>query len=200
MKKAWWMATLIVLALVASSAWGQEAGGLIGTEAEEHVAEEEHDSPYAVVFRWVNFLILFGGLGYLIREPAAEFFESRRQAIRAGLESAEKAQVDSNRQLAEIEERIARLSSEVERIGAEARESAQTERQRIVAEAKMEADRILEQSRQEIERLSRGFGLEIRAHVADLVIAGAEKRLRTEVSEDDQKRIILRFGKDLNQL
>ena len=153
-----------------------------------------------MVFRWVNFLILFGGLGYLIREPAAEFFESRRQAIRAGLESAEKAQVDSNRQLAEIEERIARLSSEVERIGAEARESAQTERQRIVAEAKMEADRVLEQSRQEIERLSRGFGMEIRAHVADLVIAGAEKRLRTEVSEDDQKRIILRFGKDLNKL
>ena len=29
------------------------------------------------------------------------------------------------------------------------------------------------------------------------VVAGAEKRLRSEVSEDDQKRLILRFGKSL---
>jgi F-type H+-transporting ATPase subunit b len=199
MNKAWWLATLIGLLLIASPAWSQEEAGLpSGTEIDERAAEAEHESPYAVVFRWVNFLILFGGLGYLVREPALEFFESRRQAIQGGLESAEKAQADSTKQLAAIEDRIARLASEIERIRTEANASAESERQRVVRDAKIEADRVLEQSRQEIERMARGFQMEIRAHVADLVVAGAEKRLKSEITEADQKRIIVRFGKNLN--
>ncbi len=197
MKKAWWLGLPLTFLLASTPAWAQETGGQAGAEVEVHAAEEEHESPYAVVFRWMNFLILYGGLGYLLREPAAEFFESRRQSIQGGLERAEKAQADSSKKLAEIETRLAQLSSEADRICSEAKESAENERERIVAEAKMEADRILEQSRQEIQRLARGFQQEIRAHVADLVVARAETRLRSETSEADQKQSVLRFVRNL---
>ncbi len=188
MKKTFLAVLLLGLLLGIGTVWAQEDAG--APEAEG--AEEEHGSVLDVVFRWLNVLVLFGGLGYLLRQPASEFFEARRHAIQDGLGRARKAQEESDRRLAEIEARLAQLSAEAAQIQEDARASAETERARIVADGKLEVDRAMEQSRAEIERLARGFEQEIRAHLADLVIDGATARLRTQISEDAQRRIVSR--------
>ena len=190
MRRTLWVAVLLTVVLVvAAPAWAQEA-----TDA---TAEEEHASPLDVVFRWVNFAILFGGMGYLLRKPAAEFFETRRDTILGGLERAREAQADADLRVADIEARLANLSSDLAEIRTEAEKSARTERDRIVADTKVEVDRALAQSREEVDRIVREFELEIRGHIADLVIGRAEQELRGRIDDRARGRLLARALQEL---
>jgi F-type H+-transporting ATPase subunit b len=163
----------------------------------EHAAAEEHESPLAVAFRWVNFAILFGGLGYLLRKPAREFFEGRRNEISSGLQRASQAQETAEARMSEIEKRLSRLSSDITALRGEAEKESAVERAKVIEEAKREVERVVEQSRQEIQRIARTAEREIKEGLADVVIDRASKALRTEMTEDDQKRVIVRFIKKL---
>ena len=183
------------------SAWAQEEEG-DAAQAEEFGAEageegEEEGGPLAVVMRWINFAILFGGLGYLLREPAAEFFEARRQAILGGLEKSRAAQKDAAERLTDIDGRLSRLSTEMAGIGSDADESARQERTRIVADAKKEVDRALLRSQAEVDRLAGGMELEIRSHIADRVLQSAEEKLRARLTDPDRGRLVRRAVDEL---
>ncbi len=204
------MVLILVLAGLAGSmpaavsVWAQvEEGGAAQAEefdraaGEEGEEAEEEGGPLAVALRWINFAILFGGLGYLLREPAAEFFEARRQAILGGLEKSRAAQQDAAERIAEVDRRLSRLSTELAGIGSEAEESARTERERIVADAKKEVARALERSQAEVDRLAGGMELEIRAHIADRVVQSAEEKLRSRLTEQDHGRMVRRAVDEL---
>jgi F-type H+-transporting ATPase subunit b len=190
---------LLVLTLIT-------APGVGAVAQEEHVSEtlegvehaEEHaESPWAVVFRWVNFLILFGGLGYLLKAPAVQFFESRQTAIRSGLENAHQAQEEAQVRMSEIEKRLGSLSLEVAELRRQAEQESASDREGILAEARRDVERVMEQSKQEVERVARSVEKDIKEHIADLVIDHAGRTLRTEMTQDDQKRVIVRFINDL---
>jgi F-type H+-transporting ATPase subunit b len=175
-----------------SSALAQTEGA-----PQERASVEHEQSPWQSVFRWANFLVLFGGLGYLLREPAREFFEGRRRNITSGLQRAQEAQTSAHARMDEIEQRLARLSTEVAVLRSEAEKESLTERDAIVAETKREVDRVIEQSRQEIERVARSVEREIKESVADMLVNRAGDALATEMTEDDQKRVVVRFIKKL---
>ena len=167
------------------------------SERGERASAEHEESPWQSVFRWANFLVLFGGLGYLLRKPAREFFEGRRKDIASGLQRAQEAQAGGEARMDEIEQRLSRLSTEVAALQSEAEKESLTERDAIVSEAKREVDRVIEQSRKEIERVARSAEREIKESIADMVVNRAGNALRTEMTEDDQKRVVVRFIKKL---
>jgi len=187
MKKAILFSLLAVFVFVAAGTAQEHAEG--GAAAEE--------SPWAVVFRWVNFALLFGGLGYLLRKPAGDFFEGRRKEIADGLDRASHAEQNAQTRMTDIEQRLNRLSSDIAALRTEAERESGFERERIIAEARREVDRVVEQSRQEIERAARSAEREIKEGLADLVVDRAGNALRTSMTEDDQKRVIVRFIKKL---
>ena len=166
-------------------------------EHAEGAAAEHQESPWLVVARWANFIVLFGGLGYLLRKPMAEFFETRRKEIGSGLQRAQEAQATAQARMNDIEQRLARLSTEIAALRAEAEKESLVEREKIITDAKREVDRVIEQSRQEIDRVARSLEREIKETIADAVIDRAGKTLRTEMTQDDQKRVIVRFIKKL---
>lgn len=167
-----------------------------GAEHEAGAAEHE-ESPLQTMFRWANAIILFGGLAYLLRRPARAFFETRRQDIVSGLKRAQETEASAQARLNEIEKRLSRLSEEVTVLSTEAEKESRVERERILADAKREIERVVEQSRQEIERMARTVESQIKEDVADLVIKKAENTLRAQMTQDDQKRVVLRFIKKL---
>jgi F-type H+-transporting ATPase subunit b len=161
--------------------------------AESKAEAKKEEGVFPVVARWANFIVLFGGLIYLLRKPASEFFSTRSNDIAGGLQRAQDAQTSAQARMDEIEKRLAQLSSEVSGLRAEAEKESLTDREKILAEAKREVERVIEQSRQEIERVGRTVEREIKEHIADLVIDRAGNTLRTEMTQDDQKRIVVRF-------
>ena len=195
MKKAFWLTMLLAVTIGVLPVYAQE-GEIPGEEAELQ-AEEDEEGWGSVALRWVNFIILFGGLGYLLRQPATEFFQTRLGTIQGGLERARGAHADADEKMAVIEGRLSRLSTEIGQIRSDAEESARVERDRIVADAKGEVARALKQSQAEVDRVARGMEHEVRAEIADSVIARAEEQLRSRLSDEDRKRLVKRAAEQL---
>ena len=78
-----------------------------------------------------------------------------------------------------LENRTAAYEREMANLRASAEERFQAERERIIADVRLEVQRAIGESRRELEPDSPGHAL------------------LTEMTEDDQKRIILRFIEDL---
>ena len=182
---------LLILSIAVAAAPQREA------EHSEATAEHNEEGALQTVFRWANLIVLVGGLGYLLRKPFQQFFEDRRQQIVSGLERAQQAQTSAGMRMDKIEQRLATLSADVAALRSEAERESQLERQKILAEAKSEIERTVEQSRQEIERVARSVERTIKESIADSIVDRAANTLRTEMTEDDQKRVVVRFIKQL---
>jgi F-type H+-transporting ATPase subunit b len=167
------------------------------SQAEEPSSEKanskETSETVKTAFKWVNLAILLGGLVYLLKKPAAEFFESRKNEITDGLHKAEAAQEESARRMKEIEARLQKLSTEIAALQAQADAESAQERETILQEAKRDMERLVEQSHQEIDRVARSIERNIREKIADAVIDRASRTLETQITEDDQKRVVVRF-------
>ncbi len=163
----------------------------------EHRTEKHTESPLSIVWRWGNFLILFGGLGYYLRKPLTEFLESRSKSIEVGLLNAQEAKESSLKQLGEIEARMNRLDQEVQELKNHAFKEAQEEKSRILESARSEAQKILDMAQREIEGMKKSARLELKSHVAALAVKLAEERLKKSVGPEENRRIILEFLESL---
>jgi F0F1-type ATP synthase membrane subunit b/b' len=54
-------------------------------------------------------------------------------------------------------------------------------------------ERLVDQSRQEVDRIARGIERDIKSKIADAVVDRAGHTLETQMTEDDQKRVVVRF-------
>jgi F-type H+-transporting ATPase subunit b len=161
-------------------------------------SEKQHrgihpESPLSVVWKWGNFLILFGGLGWYLRRPLQDFLDSRSRSIQEGLASGQAAKELAQKQLAEIESRLNRLDEEIRSLKAQAFQEAGEERNRILESAKTEAQKIFEMAQREIEGMKKAARLELKSHIAELAVRLAEERLKKSVSSDENKRLVLQF-------
>src|SRR5262245_19139972 len=163
-----------------------------GTSGEEH-GRGHTESPLASVWKWGNFIILFGGLGWYLQKPLSEFLETRERAIHEGLANGRLARESALKQMSEIESRLSRLDADVRALREKAIEEAEEERARILEDAKIEAQKILELAQREVEGLKKSARLELKAHVADLVVQLAKQRLQKAVGPDENKRLVLKF-------
>ena len=135
--------------------------------------------------------ILFGGLLVLLLKGAlSSAFKARTRELEDKLSQAERDKAEASRQVQELEARMAGLQQELEGIMAKADTDAEAEKQRILETARAEAATILAQTRAEIENQQRQAEAELRALVADLVVAGAAKRLEGRVRGEVAARIL----------
>jgi F-type H+-transporting ATPase subunit b len=128
-----------------------------------------------------NFVLFAGLLGFLLKGALSSAFKARSRELEEKLSQAERDKAEAGRQIQELESRMAGLQQELEGIMAKADADAETEKQRILESAKQEAAQILVQTRAEIEAQSRQAEAALRALVSELVVAGAARRLETQV-------------------
>ena len=173
---------LLVLAPLASA---------LAAEEGEHAAG---GIPTELIFKWLNFITVFGGLGYLLRKPMREFFTGQREVIQSSIEEARRAREESRARLRGVEERLARLEQEVEALRREAAENATAEKQRIQETAQREAERILSTARAEMESVTRAARLELRAYAARLAVSLAEQEIRQRLTPQAHAALFQAFA------
>jgi len=139
-------------------------------------------------------LITFGASLFILWKyafgPVQRIIDERRARIREGFEAAEETREEAARLLAEYKETLARVRGEAEEILARARKTGESTRVEILAEAKAQADRRVEQARQQIERDTRAALRGIKGQVADLAMLAAEKVTAKSLTEADHARLI----------
>jgi F-type H+-transporting ATPase subunit b len=166
--------------------------------AQEHAADAAHDESIGgmiAAMGWpvANFIIFIGVLYYFFNKPFSEYLAGRSATIRKDLVEAAELRNNANAQLAAIEQKLQALPGELNALRTRGAEDIKAEEQRIAAQAAADRERLLEQTRREIELQVRLAKKEILEHAADLSVQLATERIRKEVTTADQDRLVDRY-------
>jgi F-type H+-transporting ATPase subunit b len=162
--------------------------------AEGHTGEEPHgESVWAFAGKIVNFALLAGTLVYFLRAPIAGYLSRRSSQIRSDLTTAEEMKQAASRQIAEIDAKLQQLPGELEALRRRGADEIATEEARIQNEAERERQRLLEQTRREIDLQLRIARRDLVSHAADLAVNVARDRIRRQITDADQRRLVDRY-------
>ena len=164
-------------------------------------AEEEHKSGFIdFLGKAINFIVLFGGLAYLLRKPLRSFLEKRSQDIQRTLKETEASRKEAEQKLQEAKAHLAGLEEEIEKMRKEAGVEGHRERERTIQLAQKEAEKIRYFARQEIEMLTRAGIQELKEFTAELAASLAEERIRKKMTLEDHTQLIDKSIERLSEL
>ena len=156
-------------------------------------ASEGDDAGMTFVYEWVNLLILVGVLVFLTRKPVLAYLGDRRSGIQENLEGAEQLLTDAQNRLQEWQAKVDGMDAEVADIRRLAQDAARQERDRIVADAEVIAERIKRDARSAVERETRRARVALREEASELAIELAAGLLRDGVTDQDRDRLVDEF-------
>lgn len=153
----------------------------------------EGENSMAFFGRLFNFLVLAGGLVYFLRTPLSTYLSSRSAQIRSDLVTAAATRASAAQERASIAARMTSLPAELAALKTRGNEEIAAEQARIKAAADTERQRLVEQARLEIEQQTRAARRDLREYAATLAVDVARTRLATEMTEADQSRLVDRY-------
>lgn len=140
----------------------------------------------------VNFVVLFGGLAYLLYKPLLKFLQHKSDQVAENLKLSEERRIDSLQRLEKSRERLSQLDKEIDRMKIEAETEATRERERITLEARNEAERLKKLAKEEIDSMVKSSQRELKVYTLDLSISLAEKRIEEKLGPELHRKIIYR--------
>jgi F-type H+-transporting ATPase subunit b len=139
-------------------------------------------------------LVLFGISMYVLRRWAfpriAEALDKRQRAIEDSIDDAARIREDADHLLQEYRDRLRDARQQAEQIIDRARQSAEVHERNATAEAKETREKLMEQTRRDIENETRRAIDQIRREVADLTVMATERVTRKTLTDDDQRRLV----------
>jgi F-type H+-transporting ATPase subunit b len=206
---------LVVLGLVAAvSVFPQEhppspneepAGHSASPGADPHAdsavkhgeAHEEAQMPNEIWWKWANFAILFGGLGFLIGKNAGPFFKARTASIQQGITEASQMKADAETRARMIEGRIGSLAADVEAMRLRSKEEIAAESARLEAETAQQLAKIQKQAEAEIASAAKHASADLKAYSASLAMELAEQQIQARMNPETQHNLAEAFVDDL---
>lgn len=137
------------------------------------------------------FVILLIVLRAFAWKPILNVVKSRNEKIANALEAAEKAKEEMQQLKNDNEKILKEARAERETIVKEARDLKTQMLSEAKNQAKIEADKIIQQAKQAIENEKRSAVNEIKNQMAKLSVDIAEKLLQKELSNDKQQKELI---------
>ncbi len=161
------------------------------TEAGEHGVTPSQIKN--LIWWTVNFLVLIILLYKLLRKPIVNFFVSRKENLVKEYEELLARKKEAEAKYLELQEKIKNLKAEAEAIYQNYVEQGLKEKEKIIEEAKLQAERIREQVQvyiaQEMEKAKDLLRIELAKESVKL----AEELLKKNLTPEDQKRLVKNF-------
>jgi F-type H+-transporting ATPase subunit b len=148
----------------------------------------------------VNFLILFGGLGYLLYKPVRALLEKRSADVRRSLDEAQASRVEAEEKRAAAGARLGGVAAEIGRMKAEAASRGQLEKKRIARAADEEGARLRDLAGKEIDAQARTAVRELKAFVAEAATSIAREKIRKGLAPGDQAALVEKSIERLSKL
>ena len=175
-------------ALVLAAVW-------LGLPAWAHASEGEGGGSL-IAINWtlgvqlISFLLLLAVLYKLMYRPLLAALEGRSAAIQQQLAEAHAAREEAQRQLGAMEERIRTAQADAQALRERALREAGELRDRLSAEARQEAARLVEAAQAQVGQEVRRARTELRAEVGTLAIQIAERLVRKSLNDEDHHRLV----------
>lgn len=178
--------------VLASSEGGHgrsEAHGETTPEGGEHHGVTP-DKIWNLVFRAMNFGLLFAVLFYLLRKPLKQFLSNRRESIAQTLADLERKKAEAEARFKELEAKISDLEADRERVLAEYIKDGEEEKQKIIANAREMADRIKEQAEVTIDLEIKKAKEDLTREIAEMSASMAEDLIKKNINDQDRERLV----------
>jgi len=190
--RRWLSPTLVILVLILAGA----AAHTFAAEAGEQNPAEE---PVGTVFRWLNFLLVFGIAAYFLVRYAPGWARRRADAISGSIGEAAAAKAEAEEELREAEARLAGLEQEAVQLRAAAQSQSAAEGERIRAWAREEIEKIERAAQAEIEAAERAARMELRGTAARLAVERAGGLIRSQLTAAAQAALFRSFVENLTR-
>ncbi len=173
------LALLIIVAGVAFASSGEGAHG-----AAPSLFSKE------MLFRLLNFIVLFALLYKFLAKPIGDYLSARREEILSRLEEAKRSKEDAEARYAELTQRLANRDEEFEEIRRNAEENAARLKEGILAEAQEKAKRIEEKAKASIEQELKKAQEALKVEAAELALKLSREKLLREIKPEDHQRFV----------
>lgn len=143
-----------------------------------------------MIWTLVIFVLVVVVLGRFAWPPILKGLQNREQFIVESLESAKRDRDEAKKILADHEERISKAREEASAIVEEGRRDAEVLRRTIEEEARAEAKKIAERTKQELELAKDNAIKSLYDISGKLATEIASRIIRKEIKADDHERLI----------
>lgn len=167
--------------------------------AQQATEENPTSATSGLVFRWLNFFLIFGGAGYWIAKRGGNFFRANARTIAANITEASAAKAEAERALREVEEKAARLGEEVARLRTEALRMTADEIERLRKSGAEEVERIFQAARVEQAAAERAASQELKAVAASMAVERAGSLLQSRLDTETRARMFRAFLGELER-
>jgi F0F1-type ATP synthase membrane subunit b/b' len=167
--------------------------------AAEGAEPDPADSTAGLIFRWLNFLIVFGGIAYLIAKHGGAFFRGNAKEIAASIVEATAAKAEADRELRDVETKIQRLDHDVAELREEARRNWAAESERLRASAQVEIEKIAHAAREELAASERAAQQQVREMAASMAIERASALVSSMMNTEVRSRMFQSFLHELGR-
>ena len=130
--------------------------------------------------------------------PIQKVIDERRADIQNSTDAAEETRAEAHRLLEEYKATLAKVRTEAEEILERSRTTGEHARAEIMAEARAQSERVLEQAHEQIERDTRAAVRELKGQIAEFTALATEKVVTGSLNAADQQRLIDEALAELN--
>jgi F-type H+-transporting ATPase subunit b len=167
--------------------------------AAEGAEPDPAESTTGLIFRWLNFLIVFGGIAYLIAKYGGAFFRGNAREISASIVEATAVKAEADRELREVEVKIARLDQDVAEMREEARRNWAAESERLRASGLAEIEKINLAARAELAASERAAQQQVREIAASMAVERAAALVSSMMNTEIRARMFQSFLGELGK-
>ncbi|MBA2609210.1 MAG: F0F1 ATP synthase subunit B [Actinobacteria bacterium] len=143
-----------------------------------------------LIWGGLGFVIVFGVLSKLAYPAIAKAMKDRTERIRESIDEADRLKAEAAATLSQYQASVADAKAEANRIVEEARQAADAVRADLVARAEAEANDIRAKAREDVEASKARAITELQAQVGDLTIALAEKVVERSLDDATNRQLI----------
>jgi F-type H+-transporting ATPase subunit b len=161
--------------------------------AEEGAKADPADSPVGIIFRWLNFLIVFGAIGFLIVKHGGAFFRANAKEISASIVEATAVKAEADRELAQAETKVHNLDRDLAALREEAQRNWAAERERLKASTVAEIEKINQAAVAEMAASERAAQQELRQVAAAMSVERAAALVTSRMNPEIRSKMFQSF-------
>lgn len=157
-----------------------------------HASGGGEEAPNWMGFFWrlLNFAVLLGVLYWLLARKIRDFLAGRREGIKTALAEAMAAREEAEKKFREYSEKLDRATEEIEQLGEMIRAQGLAEKERIIRDARREAEKIKEEARTRMEQEFSKASRNLKIEAANLSTQLAEELLRRQIRAEDHEALV----------
>ncbi len=150
-------------------------------------------SPGLMIWTVVTFLALMLILRAVAWKPMLKVLNDREKFVKDSLDKAELAQKESEKMIENNRLRMEAAEKDAHEIVAQGREYAEKLKSQILEESKVEAKKMIENAKDEIQRKNQEAFSLLKNQIADIAVQAAEKIIRENLDKEKQEKLVNKY-------